>query len=166
MHMSLRIGLMIGLGTIMGGTIAPAYAQADVTHYNETFIVEDQFIGFDGCPESTGEAMLGQGTVHVEGIVVYDAGGNAHFQAHTNVQGFVGVGLTTGTTYQLPTIQNSSQGFEIDGVGSTYTYVSNCLISGAGPNNGSHAHATIHMTLNANGEPTAEVEHITGDCEE
>jgi hypothetical protein len=161
-----RTGVLIGLAIVLSVMITPAYAQNHVTHYNETFIVEDQFIGFDGCPEGTGEAMLGQGTIHVQGTIVYDAGGNAHFHDHTNSQGFVGVGLATGTTYQLPTIQNSSQRFEIDGVGSTYTYVSNFMISGSGPNNGSHAHATIHMTLNANGEPTAVVENIFGDCEE
>lgn len=160
------IGLVMGaFSLILVGNATPARAEAGTTHFNQSFTVDGFLYGFS-CPSGGSvEDMIGHGTIHVEETTTYDANGNAHFEFLTNLQGFSGIGVNTGTKYQLTGIQQGSVRAAQSGSGAeSVTFTTDMRIVGQGPNNGYHDHAIYHVTLNANGELTAEVDRFESDC--
>jgi hypothetical protein len=100
---------------------------------------------------------------HVVSHVTSDNSGGFHEVFHFNTQALEGTGLTTGTKY----VGRFSDTFtfnvkppfpsELTAVG---TFTLNSL--GQAPN--FLVHSTIHLTVNANGVPTAEFAHFNSEC--
>jgi hypothetical protein len=75
-----------------------------------------------------------------------------------------GVGLLTGDVYQAVRVTNIIQNFATDGPFSLFTSAHVFMLIGQGPDNNFRAHQNFHTTVNANGELTSTVEHISIDC--
>jgi sorbitol-specific phosphotransferase system component IIA len=81
---------------------------------------------------------------------------------HFNYAGVSGIGLTTGNKYQASGgdhfVSNSGR------PGNEFTFVNNFLMTAPGRGNNLRVHELVHVTVNANGEITAETDNITVDC--
>ena len=143
----------------LAGT-APASAAATTQRFNERFSVE--VLTQHPC---TGEPVLLSGIIHAAGHFTVDDRGGIHIESHLNPQGYSGVGLDTGTKYHL----NGAQNFLINADALfappiTFSSVAEIhfISQGAAPN--FVEYLTSHLTVNANGEPTAEVFHAGAEC--
>jgi hypothetical protein len=107
-----------------------------------------------------GELVLLEGTLHVL-ITETVNGSNASLKVHFQPQGATGTGLTTGDTYRATGVTQ-----EHTAVGPTFsdTFINNFKIIGPGPDNNLLIHETVHVTLNANGELTAEILNTSVEC--
>jgi opacity protein-like surface antigen len=88
-------------------------------------------------------------------------GNTAHVAMHVNMAG-TGAGETSGANY---TINGTEQmDFQI-AVGMGISYVQHANVIGRGNVPNFKVHATIHVTVDANGNVTALVTNFTGTCE-
>ena len=111
-----------------------------------------------------GELVALSGTLHVLTHVTESPTGNLHLKAHFQPQGVSGVGLTTGDKYQGTGVTQRQT--NINGpLPFTDTFINNFRIIGQGPDNNFTVHQTIHFTVNANGEVTAEVVNTKVECQ-
>ncbi len=160
MNRVLRSLILVGAGILLllGSGSPPASAAAQSTTTPFEAVIPDP------C---TGEDVLVSGSVHMVGEVHQDAHGGYHINGHYNFQGISGVGLSTGTAYHWtggariavhygcgdlcspPFEQTSGSNFELVGQGAT-------------PNE--QVHALTHITVNANGVLTAEVQAFRMEC--
>jgi hypothetical protein len=102
--------------------------------------------------------------------------GNLHFSVHTtrtpdgeelmhfiqNPQGVSGVGSVTGDKYQLTGKFSEVRNALPPGQTGTFIAVNHAV--GQGPGNNFYTHSNFQFTVNANGELTANFQHITGSC--
>lgn len=102
------------------------------------------------------------GEVHAVFSVTVDANGGVHIATHFNNVGVSGFGLTTGDIYQA-----AGGDYFVSNSGVTaneFTFVNNFQMTAPGSGNNLHVHELVHVTVDANGEVTAEVNNITVDC--
>lgn len=113
--------------------------------------------------DGAGELVLMSGNLHsLNHVTVNDNG--VTVVTHNQPQGVSGVGQTTGDSYQGTGVTRETFGGSfVNGQFST-TFVNNFRIIGQGPNNNSMMHATMHFTVNANGDLTATVDNATATC--
>ena len=110
-----------------------------------------------------GELVDITGTLHVvQHGTVADNGSHGGF-AHSQLQWAKGVGQSTGDVYQTGGV---TQIVEFDALGPQMitTTADNVLLIGPGPGNNRRVHMTIHLTVNANGEVTADVNIVEVTC--
>jgi hypothetical protein len=140
---------------------ANVLAKADTTTTNIKQPLDETT--FVPCADGgAGEDVHFTGTSHMVFHVTDDAGGKFHMTGHFNTQAVKGTGLTTGDTYQgidsINGVQNNGM------VGGTFTQVENFLLIGPGPGNNFMIQRQTHITVNANGEVTAEVDNLKENC--
>jgi hypothetical protein len=145
-------------------TIAAALALG-VPAAQSAVVVNDSIpfslIAFVPCANGgAGEAVLVEGNLHVL-ITETVNDNNASFKVHFQPQGAEGIGLTTGDTYRAT---GETQEHVSLGPSLADTFVNNFKIIGQGPDNNLLVHQTIHLTINANGELTAEVLNESIEC--
>jgi len=145
------------------GSPASSKASAITEHFDASYPIISQEITWD-CLGS-GESIIMNGTIHIQGHVTYDANGIGHFFVEQNMQGVSGVGLTTGTVYQFidSRPQNASDHLTTSS-GKESIFVITTHIIGQGPANNLLDHETYHAIYNANGELTTYLDKITFDC--
>ena len=137
---------------------SPAAAQATTVSTNET-------LPFTGSATNTcnGDTVTFSGEIHITNHVTTDANNSSHIRTHINYQGVSGTGTPSGASYNVVTSQNETRN---DNVGpqseTTVTQVANLVAQGSAPN--SKMLVVIHITVNANGVTTSEVEQITITC--
>ena len=102
------------------------------------------------------------GAAHTVFAVTQDANGGLHIATHVNTVGLSGVGLTTGNTYHA----SHADSFVSNSVGAKneFTFFNNFLMTAPGAGNNVRVHEVVHVTVNANGEITAETDDLTVDC--
>ena len=150
--------------TFMVGTAAlmmPALAKADTVTTNVKYHVE--WTKWVPCAmDGAGEDVTLSGEMHkVYHVTVNDGRGSVHIINHCQPQGISGIGLTSGDKYQATGATLSSfNGW----VGIPETDVNNYRIIGQGPGNNFLVHETVHITVNANGEVTSDVENVRIGC--
>jgi len=109
-----------------------------------------------------GEMIDLTGQVHAVFSVTVDGNGGVHIATHFNDAGVSGIGLTTGNKYQASGgnhfVSNSG------GTRNEFTFVNNFLLVAPGAGNNLRVHELVHVTVNANGEITAETDNIAVDC--
>ncbi len=105
--------------------------------------------------DGAGEVVLLDGTLHVLFHETVNDAGVAVFKAHFQPQRLTGRGLTTGDMYQGTGVTQDITVFRDAGV--SFSFNNNYRIIGQGPGNNFTVHTTEHVTLNANGELTADV---------
>lgn len=109
-----------------------------------------------------GEYVYLSGSLHILSHVTLDPTGGYHFESHFSPQGVSGYGETSGDKYQATGVTRDGGSFM--GFPYEYTYVNNFRIIGQGAGNNYLVHETFHITLNANGELTAEVDNFRVEC--
>lgn len=111
-----------------------------------------------------GESVLFNGHINEIGKVMDDGSGGFHARYHLNLQDFSGIGMTSNETYRL--IDTANQSINSSGSGLPYeeTYVEQFKIVGPGPGNDYILRITFHITFNANGVITADVDKAEWGC--
>ena len=111
-----------------------------------------------------GETVALSGEVEIVSHSTTDANGGVHLSMHVRPAAVTGVGATTGLKYRGTGGGLVSQFDAADGFPAVYTMINNFRIIGQGPGNNVLMHMTIHVTMNANGEQTAQVDLSSQDC--
>jgi hypothetical protein len=123
------------------------------------------FQGYVPCAAGgAGEVIEVSGTLHVREHTTYDSNGGVHTMALAHPQGVSGVGLTTGDKYHATGMTMERYNASLAREGSQYTLLNNFRLIGQGKGNNYLVHQNIHVTVNANGEVTADVDNVTFDC--
>ncbi|HEY6745429.1 MAG TPA: hypothetical protein VI357_06875 [Mycobacteriales bacterium] len=113
-----------------------------------------------------GEEVLVEGTAHVVVFQSTDANGGTHFVLRANYDSLVGTGLTSGTTYHAVATEGTST-YDFDPfVGPPYllTNTRQVRFVGQGPDNDFSIRETVHVTVNAQGEVSAEHSSFEINC--
>ena len=108
------------------------------------------------------EIVALSGEVHMVFSVTSDSGGGLHIDTHSNNEGVWGTGLTTGDKYHATGGNRFSS--NTNGAASEVTFVNNFQLIGQGQNNNLVIHETVHMTINANGDVTANIFNVDAEC--
>jgi hypothetical protein len=143
--------------TFMIGTAAlmmPALAKATVTTTHVKTPI-DITVSVPCALNGTGELVKANGVLHTRFHTTLDANGGFHTQAHYQTQGISGIGLTSGDKYQLIGVIHQSFNGKVGAANTTSTVVNGRVI-GPGPGNDRFWYYTSHITVNANGEVTAD----------
>jgi hypothetical protein len=130
------------------------------TEYNEKISFTDDF---DGC---LGERITVDGIQHIVGRFTRDASGNLHFGFSRNTKG-TGIGQTTGDAYLLlDTVSRTS--LEITpGEPQVFTEAYRSILMHHGEeleDDDTVIHFLSRVTVNANGDVTAEIEIQSVTC--
>ena len=108
-----------------------------------------------------GEMAMLSGYLHILTTSTTDAAGGAHLTTHFQPMGISGVGMITGDRYQGTGVTRQSVNLT---PGTSMTMVNNFRIIGQGRGNNYLVHSTVHLTINANGEVTADVSLSSTEC--
>ena len=140
-----------------------ALAQATTDTFNEK-VPLDQVVD-NPC---TGEQIRVTGALHILFHVTEDANGGLHVQHHAQPQGggLLGTGEESGTQYRVVGVTRDETYVPPGAPGEfrETTFVNRFHIVSSGPSDNSLLDATIHVTFNANGEPTAELVRLETKC--
>jgi len=159
--------LLVGCGKSTNPVEVPGSDYNEITSLAKATSIRVPFsqLTFVPCAAGgAGEAVLLSGTLHIVSNVTIDANGGFHCQIHFQPQGATGTGQTTGVTYRTGGETRQSLNISGQGLPSEFTFVNNFKIIGPGPNNNLLVHDTIHATLDANGNPTADVNNTSVEC--
>jgi hypothetical protein len=85
-------------------------------------------------------------------------------KAHTQPQGISGEGLTTGSKYQGTGVTQAHFTESLQNGQANETFVNNFRIIGQGDGNNFLVHLLTHLTINANGDVTADHEIASTEC--
>ncbi|HEU4564074.1 MAG TPA: hypothetical protein VFS05_05485 [Gemmatimonadaceae bacterium] len=111
-----------------------------------------------------GELVALEGNLHVLLHTTTSSTGNVSVKTHAQPQGISGTGLTTGVKYQATGVTQDHTTSGSGGLPFTFTYVNNFRIIGQGPGNNLLVHENVHVTVNANGDVTTEVDNFSIEC--
>jgi hypothetical protein len=151
--------LIIGISTIYStGSSGPSSAYAAAQTSTTVVKIPVDLTLFVPC---AGEEVHLTGKVHLLIHVTLDNAGGAHVKLQDNDQGISGTGLTTGDKYH----RTGASNFQFNTkVGDEETFVLIFNFIGQGNGNKLLVHVTHHVTVNANGIVTAEVEKMSIEC--
>lgn len=110
-----------------------------------------------------GENVFISGRLHLLIIEQYDANGGIHYKFHGQPQGMTGIGLVSGNTWHATGLTQGHTNVH-SGLPFEDTYVNNYRIIGSGPGNNFLVHEVFHITVNANGDVTANVVNASVEC--
>jgi hypothetical protein len=150
--------LLVAVVALLAITAGPAAARA----LTETSPVTITAIACDGEP------VVFNGDQHTVAHDTVSADGRVHHYVQVH-ETLAGVGLVSGLDYRLNDFQMMEFELSVDpatGVVSGPTTVHDTVarIVSQGPTDNLHVFVLTHVTLNANGEPTATVQDIRIDC--
>lgn len=113
-----------------------------------------------------GEVLDLYGDLHYRWRTLYDSASGFHISFQFNPMGAIGVGRETGDIYRVTGITKWEQdNSRIDNVfPMESTFINNFRFIGPGPENNFLMHQTIHYTINANGELTADIDNTKIEC--
>jgi hypothetical protein len=136
--------------------------RAEVTTNGEIPISREVFIP---CANGgLGELVFLSGYVHIQNRVTIGSH-TLHFGFLSNPQGVVGQGQTTGDRYRgTGDTEYEMNLTPVPSFPYDFTFTSNFRIVGQGPGNNFLHHETYHVTINANGEVTTEMDRIMDEC--
>jgi hypothetical protein len=146
------------VGTTLALAAGMALAQATTDTFNEK-VPLDQVVD-NPC---TGEQIRVTGALHILFHVTEDANGGLHVQTHFQPRGVSGTGLESGTRYRGVGVTRTGVYIAPGGLRET-TLVDRFYFVSKGPSPNMLQKATIHVTFNANGEPTAELVRLETKC--
>jgi hypothetical protein len=112
----------------------------------------------------SGEYVELTGSVNFVFHSTFDAAGGQHLKIHSNLQGVSGTGMTTGVKYRGT--QSDLDQFNVAEADAPFegSTVTSEQIIGQGPGNNFVLHESAHFTINANGDLTAQHDHVSVDC--
>lgn len=115
------------------------------------------------------DEICGEDVVHITGdlhMLVTATVNDNHVSGnfHLNPQGATLVGLTSGNEYiGTGMLHESFQGNLVNGA-ATFTFVNNFILVGTAQSPTYTYQVVAHMTINANGDVTVDLESITDEC--
>ena len=113
----------------------------------------------------SGELLIIGGTLHVLSVVSIDPDtGDLKIKQHSQPQGAGGQGTITGDRYQATGVTQSTQHISGAGFPYQYTFVNNFRVIGQGSAVNFTIHQTFHVTINANGVVTSQVDNFKTEC--
>jgi hypothetical protein len=110
----------------------------------------------------TGELVDFTGTQHLLISSTITPSGKVRSTIHSNLQDVSGTGQETGATFLFKGGSNTVDVTQTPGLESTI--VISFRFIGPGPDNNVQLHEVLHLTVNANGEATANVTLVSLDC--
>jgi hypothetical protein len=137
------------------------FGQAETIIYDIS-VPTDLYVFIPCANGGAGEDVFLSGNLRILSVITIDQNGGYHAQNQFQPQGITGVGSVTGTKYQATGLTRSADNFV--NLPYTSTYVNNFRIIGQGSGNNFLVHETFHITLNAFGELTAEVDNYSVEC--
>jgi hypothetical protein len=111
-----------------------------------------------------GELLTISGRLHILFTETFDAAGGAHFTFHFQPQGASGIGSVTGDVYRAVGKTGGSTHIGSGGLPFIDTFVNNFYMIGTGGGVNFKLHNTVHVTVNANGELSANVDNSSVTC--
>lgn len=174
-----RVTLIVGaLGFVVGcegslSSVVPTSPQlvtpatlaaATVNHMEEKIPLG--FVTFVPCANGgAGELVVADGELHVVTQFVMDNRGGVHVSGHFQpIRNVDGIGQVTGDVYQGVGVTRNNFNEAVNGFPLQVTSINNFRWIGPGPNNNLLVHATMHLTINANGGVTAVVDNSSVEC--
>jgi hypothetical protein len=117
------------------------------------------------CPDAVQDDVLDlQGNVLMVVRSTTDGRGGIHLGLHLNFQGVTGIGQTTGDRYRVILALNSVELDVPTGAPSVTTFTQAFQLNQQGAAANRLALVTFHVTVDANGRITAEVDHVQILC--
>jgi hypothetical protein len=156
------IALIAGCGESATAPPAPAFSAVAITSNAVVPVV--LAVNVPCANGGAGELVLLSGNLHLLNHITLDGAGGAHFKTHAQPQGVSGTGLATGARYQGTGVTQETDNFNAGGLPAEFTFINNFRIIGQGPGNNFLVHVTLHMTVNENGETTADVVNASTEC--
>jgi len=141
--------------------LAAGVALAQATTGKSTFTLPIDAVLENPC---TGEPVHLTGELHFLVHFTEDANGGLHFQGSVQPRGISGTGLESGTRYRLVGVSRSGDYFPSGEEFRQFTIVSRFHVVSEGSSDNWIEKLTIHVTVSANGEFTAEVVKFTSKC--
>jgi hypothetical protein len=155
-----KLSLLAGLLATVALSTAAASTAAVTTNGTMPFST----IEFVPCAaDGAGELVSISGDLHVLMTSTIN-GNNISGKVHFQPQGLKGTGLTTGDTYNATGVTQESFKSSLQNGQFNDTFVNNFRLIGHGPNNNLLVHQTVHVTFNAKGVLTADVENSSIEC--
>ena len=143
---------ILGVLTLAVAALTVPVAAAPAT---QEIVLVDQYV-INDC---NGEFVHLVGNLHLVTKVTEDGAGGFHILSRVNRQGMSGVGLTTGAKYQASGGNNLIFNYKVEPpFPYEWTNVVKYNLIGQGKVDDLTMHSTVHITVNANGEVTSEVE--------
>jgi hypothetical protein len=146
------------LFTALAGAGNGAFGQATTTTTSETVPFTSSV--FNPC---NGDQVTFSGHLHVVNTMTTNASGGTHLKTHINYQGVTGTGVPSGINYQVRTVTNEVVN-DNDGPQSTATVISTVGLIAQGPALNFFLRTVLHITINANGQTTSEVQEVSFEC--
>ncbi len=144
---------------VTASTPNAALAQATTVTSNASFPFTDTAVSCGG------ETVNITGNMHLLAHVTTDARSGRHVILQINTQGAKGTGATSGSEYVSSSTNNESLNDpDTFGGQSEHTTTTKFLLAGKGRLPDLLAKATMHITVNSNGEVTAEVTNVDVQC--
>ncbi|HXC70739.1 MAG TPA: hypothetical protein VN644_12220 [Pyrinomonadaceae bacterium] len=138
-----------------------ASSQATVVNTKQSIQFEQPI--FIPCANGgAGELVEIVGTLHVH-VHLTTNGNRVNGKLHFQPQGASGVGMVTGDVYRATGVTHEDTVPLTDGP-DNITLINIFSFIGPGPDNNFRVHQNIHLTINANGEVTADFNNTTTDC--
>ena len=105
-----------------------------------------------------GELVTVAGTLHLVLQLSFDAAGGVHVKMHEQPQRVVAFGQTTGAVFQARGVTHERSNRN------AFTFLDTLRLIGQGPASNFTFYHLVHVTVNANGEISAFVEHLRVEC--
>jgi hypothetical protein len=149
--------------TLLALTLAgPAFAQALAITTNQ-FVPFAQAAFVPCANGGAGEVVLIQGTLHIQDHITIN-NNRVSLKVHFQPQGAEGIGTVSGDKYQSTGVTQEQDSLPLTNGAAEFTFINNFKIIGQGPNNNLLVHQTVHITIDANGFVTSNVDNTTIEC--
>jgi hypothetical protein len=140
-------------------TAVPAVTAGSATAVTQKIPFDFVLAPEEGC----GEAIHLNGTLLGQFSSTESSSGNVLIGFHFNPQGITGVGLTSGATYHATGVTRGTTTIKANG-GISESFVNSFKIIGEGSAPNFLEMDVVHLTVNANGVVTANIEQSTIRC--
>jgi hypothetical protein len=168
----MRIGALLGIAVAVSACAEPPTAPlidqppslAAVTSSTQSTTRFNRRVWVSCANDGAGESVALLGELEWHSQATEDAQGGVHLVSFVRPSRVIGIGLATGQTYRGTGGTFEAEGYNYDGYPATYAFVNNFRIIGQGPGNNLLMHMTLHQTVNADGEITADVDFTSLEC--
>jgi hypothetical protein len=156
--LNLTLSIMLLTFSLAGAT----FSQATVTTSNQFVPIET--VAFVPCANgAAGENVLIQGILHIqEHMTIND--NRVFLKVHFQPQGVVGIGTITGDSYQGTGVTQFQDSIAAFNGAVSLNFINNFRLIGQGSDNNLQVHQNTHLTIDANGFVTANVNNTSVEC--
>jgi hypothetical protein len=152
--------IMMRRACLCVGVVALTIAWMPDTHAAKSFNIREPVLQQVMNPCDPAELVFFTGDRTVS-LFLTETKNTFHLHGHLSHQGVTGVGLVTGDEYRLITVEN----FHLSTAkGATQTVSSRVRLIRLGRNQNLHATSRMHITIDANGRVTANIDTFTIEC--